>query len=186
MKGRGQVAERFRNQFVQTLDQAKGQVSVPASFRKVIERCDPEWVEGKKPRFVVLFPDPDPRLAPELRGAPCLDAYTIEASDDIVARIEMLPRGTPARKYLERMFFTLSFEAEVQPDGRIVIPKERREQIGLTDKVLFVGLGERFQIWNPETFEDHERQELRDWRAAQPAGFDPLSILPALPPRTGG
>ena len=37
--------------------------------------------------------------------------------------------------------------------GRIVLPDSLRAHAGLTSSATFVGLGNRFQIWSPETHE---------------------------------
>lgn len=164
----------FRNVVSQTFDPARGQVSVPASFIKVIKAGDPEWVEGRKPRFIVLFSD-------HLEG--CLEGYTMAAAADYSERILSMPEGSEAREMLELLFFTQSYEAEVQPDGRIVIPKERREAIGLTDRAVFAGLGNRFRIWHPDAYERAEAERRQRLREQRPALRDPFSLLP---PRKGG
>lgn len=163
------MAERFRDTIVQAVDRAKGQVSVPASFLRVIRAGDPDWCEGKKPRFVVVFSE-------HLGG--CLECYTREAADDITERIEDMQPGSPDRRLLERIFYKKAYEAEVQPDGRIVVPKDKREQIGLQDRAVFVGLGNRFQIWPPERYAEVEAAEESTAGAALAPGTDPLTLLP--------
>ena len=39
------------------------------------------------------------------------------------------------------------FEGE---SGRVTLPIELRDHAGITDRALFVGRGESFQIWSPE------------------------------------
>ena len=39
------------------------------------------------------------------------------------------------------------------PEGRIALPKELADVAGLKGEALFVGRGERFQIWAPETYD---------------------------------
>ena len=58
--------------------------------------------------------------------------------------------------------------------GRITLPELLCEQFNLTDWVVIVGLGERFQIWEREAFRAHRaaqrdfaRQGLADLRARQ-------------------
>lgn len=38
------------------------------------------------------------------------------------------------------------------PEGRIVLPQELREMAGIDGEAEFVGRGQRFQIWNPDTY----------------------------------
>ena len=39
--------------------------------------------------------------------------------------------------------------------GRITLPETLCEQFGLTDWVVVVGLGDRFQIWERDAFQAH-------------------------------
>jgi MraZ protein len=64
----------------------------------------------------------------------------------------------------------LSFD----PAGRVTLPETLCEMFGLTDWVVVVGLGERFQIWEREAFQAHRaaqrefaREGLAQHRAAK-------------------
>ena len=67
----------------------------------------------------------------------------------------------------------------VDADGRIVLPKELRARIGLADgltEVAFVGLGDKFQLWAPERFEERRaraREKVRQHRQLLGAGRRP-------------
>ena len=50
------VARRFRGEGLQKVD-AKGRVSIPALFRRVIEACDPNWCDGLPPELVIVYGD---------------------------------------------------------------------------------------------------------------------------------
>ena len=40
---------------------------------------------------------------------------------------------------------------EMDRTGRLLLPPELRDRLGLTDRVAFVGIdGERFQLWRPD------------------------------------
>jgi MraZ protein len=43
----------------------------------------------------------------------------------------------------------------VDPEGRIVLTDSAKAHAGLTDAVTFVGLGNKFQLWEPERFRTH-------------------------------
>ena len=60
--------------------------------------------------------------------------------------------------------------------GRITLPEQLCDQFGLTDWVVLVGLGDRFQIWEREAFQAHRaaqrelaRAGLAELRAQQRA-----------------
>ena len=165
------MARVFRGEFHQRVD-GKGRVSIPASFRRVLEAQDPEWQSGNRPRFVIVYGD-------ERRQH--LECFSMNAMDDVDARIAMMPRGTPERRAMERLIYTLSQETEVDEDGRIVLPQKLRDKIGLEGDAYFAGTADTFQIWRPETYEARERERLASVPDALPEGADEFSFLPDLP-----
>ena len=50
------MARRFRGESHHKVD-AKGRVSIPASFRRVIEQGDPNFIEGLNPELVIVYGD---------------------------------------------------------------------------------------------------------------------------------
>jgi MraZ protein len=161
------VGLSFRGEFSQKVD-GKGRMSIPADFRRVLEAGDPNHPDNPNPRMVVLY-------GPHLKN--CLHAYTIEAMAEIEADIKALPRGSEARKQASRMILGKSWETEVDRDGRIVLPKERREQIDLDGDCVMVAMGDYFEIWNKATYEAQEASETAAFLDDKPEGFDPLSLL---------
>lgn len=157
----------FTGEHTQKVD-SKGRMSIPADFRRVLESGDPRCPENPLPRMVVLY-------GPHLKN--CLHAYTIEAMAEIEADIKALPRGSQERKVASRMILGKSWETEVDRDGRIVLPKDRREQIGLGAESVMVAMGDYFEIWNSATYEDTEMAEAEEFLAEQDDDFDPLSLL---------
>ena len=175
------MARRFRGEFHQKVD-AKGRVSIPAPFRRVIEACDPDWTEGLRPNLVIVYGDHRRKY---------LECFTIEAIDDIDARIDAMPRGSIERKMLERLFHGQSLPTQVDEDGRIVLPQKLRGKIDLGDEAFFIASGDRFLIWKPDTYVAEEASAADAWLEAQGADFDPMSLLPdriatALSPARGG
>ncbi len=61
----------------------------------------------------------------------------------------------------------------IDQDGRTILPDRLREHAGITTHITFVGLGEKFQMWEPKRFEAHlagARQKVRDLRKLLGAG----------------
>ena len=55
----------------------------------------------------------------------------------------------------------------IDQDGRIVLPETLRAHAGLSTHVAFVGLGQKFQMWEPARFEARRtaaREKVRDHR----------------------
>lgn len=137
----------------------KGRVSIPASFRRVLEAEDPDWTDGKNPQFVIVFGD-DKR--------DFLEVFTIRAIDKIYAKIERMRRRDPKRIALQRLYQTNAQLGTVDETGRLVLPAKLREKIGIKDEAKFAGIGESFEIWEPAVFETQTGPESE---AAD--GYDP-------------
>jgi len=163
----GTVARRFRGESHHKVD-AKGRVSIPALFRRVLEAGDPDWKEGLRPQLVIVYGDHRRKF---------LECYTVEAIDEVDRKIDLLPRGSMERKLLERMIHGQSLPAEVDGDGRLVLPQKQREKIGLDGEAFFIASGDTFQIWKPDTYQTEEQAKTEAWLDSQPDDFDPLSFL---------
>jgi len=123
----------------------KGRVSIPASFRRVLEAEDPEWVEGKNPQVVIVYGD-------EKRNY--LECFTLTAIDKIYDKIEKLRRRDPKRLALQKLYYTNALTTSVDETGRLVLSQKLRDKIGLTAEAFFAGIGESFEIWQPQTYDD--------------------------------
>jgi len=171
VEGRISVARRFRGEYHQKVD-TKGRVSIPALFRRVIEAADPDYTDGLRPNLVIVYGTATQKQ---------LDCYTIEAIDEIDRRIDRMKPGSIERKMLERIYHGHSLPAQVDEDGRIVLPAKLREKIGLDNEAFFIASGDHFEIWKPETYEAEETAKAEEWLEQQDEGFDPRTLLPDLP-----
>ncbi len=161
------MARRFRGESHHKVD-AKGRVSIPALFRRVLEAGDPDWTDGLRPQLVIVYGDHRRKY---------LECYTIEAIDEVDSKIGKLPRGSNKRRMLERLMHGQSYPTEVDGDGRLVLPQKLREKIGLDDEAFFIASGDTFQIWKPETYETEELAKTEEVLDALPDDFDPLTWL---------
>lgn len=62
----------------------------------------------------------------------------------------------------EHFIFASSFEVEPDEQGRIVIPDRMIAYANLGEQVYFLGVGDRVEIWNKETWEEREREVAKD------------------------
>lgn len=168
------MVRRFRGEGLHKVD-AKGRVSIPSSFRRVLEACDPNWTEGLNPELVVVYGD---------HRRNYLECYTIEAMAEVDAKIDALPRGSRERQMLEYLFNGLSHPTSVDDTGRLVLPAKLRDKIGLKNEAYFVASGDTFKIWNPETYEREQKAQLESWLDGLGEDVDPLTFLDQ-PPREG-
>jgi MraZ protein len=139
---------RFTGTTVNKIDK-KGRVSVPPSFRSNLEvRVPvPPAADGQPAGFttVVRF-----HVRPSADGA-AIDGVTDEYLDDVQRRVDAMPMNAPERNALELREFSMTVTVQADPEGRVVIPKYLLDDAGIGEDVAFVGLGSRFQLWEPAT-----------------------------------
>jgi MraZ protein len=126
--------DRFVSHFTLRLD-TKGRVSVPASFRAVLAG---DGFDG-------------------LYCYPALDRKALDAGGNaLLAEIESLIAGfSPYSDQRERFALALYGTSEtlkIDGEGRVVLTDTLKAHAGITDTVTFVGLGHKFQIWEPSRF----------------------------------
>ena len=126
--------DRFVSNFTNRLD-SKGRVSIPASFRAVLAR---DGFEG-----VYCYPSMD---------QPALDA----GGNALLAEIEQLLAGLPVyseqRDEFSLALYGISETLRMDGEGRISLPEPLLAHVGIAESVAFVGLGHKFQIWEPDRF----------------------------------
>ena len=172
------MSEAFRGEFNQKVD-GKARVSIPASFRRVLEAGAPAAAEGGRPKLVMVYGGPDRQF---------VECYTIAEMKRVEARIRRIPTGTPQRRFMERNLVTLSQTVEVDDDGRIVLPPKVREKIGLDGDdlksgadAIFAGTLETFQIWKRARYDADLDAQAEIELEVLPDGVDMLSLLPPDP-----
>ena len=118
---------------------AKGRVSVPADFRSV--------VRGGPFDGIIVWPSFDgPYL--EGGGQALMERYQ--------ALIEEMDPYDDARIAFERAIFGAAKPLSFDATGRVTLSKELIEHAKLDGKATFVGLGSRFELWNPERYAEHQ------------------------------
>lgn len=147
--------DEFASRFDNKID-AKGRVSIPAPFRAVLAK------EGAEEIF--CYPDLE---------RPALEAGGGRLVEKIKGILEGLPAHAPERDELAMVYFGECEKLKIDPDGRTVLPKRLRDHAGITDAAVFVGLGDKFQIWEPnqyEAFRAEARERARLHRQGLGAG----------------
>ena len=161
------MGQIFRGESLHKVD-GKGRVSIPALFRRVIEASDPNWKEGLNPELIIVYGD---------HRRHYLECYTVEAMEEVDAKIAALPRGSNERRMVQRLFHGQSYPTSVDETGRLVVPAKLRKKIDLEGEAFFIAAGDTFQIWKPETYEAEELARTETWLDGFPEDFDPLILL---------
>ena len=148
--------DRFVSTYINKID-AKGRVSVPASFRTILERDG--YAGG-----IYCYPSLD---------APALDAGGKRLAENIDRILDGLPDYSDERDELSVALYGDVVTLTIDPEGRIVLPEALRAHAGISTHVAFVGLGQKFQMWEPAHFEARRasaRGKVRDHRKLFSAG----------------
>ena len=164
------MAQWFRGSSVHKVD-AKGRVSVPAPYRRVISAGDPDWIEGLQPNLVLVFGD-------NHRGY--LEGYTMKAMAKLEAEIDAMPMGSPEQLLLQEFYSNNAVDLNIDDSGRLVLSKELREKVGIISEAQFVSAGSTFQIWNPDAYSERKARMSdihAELRAAKGEDFDPRTLL---------
>ena len=155
--------DRFVSTYTNKID-AKGRVSIPAPFRGVLER-DGYGTSGLG--GIYCYPSLD---------APALDAGGERLAKKIDGLLAGLPDYSDERDELSVALYGDVQVLAIDGDGRIILPESLRRHAGLEGQVTFVGLGEKFQMWEPTRFEQrraHARSKVQSTRRLFGAGNGP-------------
>ena len=126
--------DRYVSHYMLRLD-AKGRVSVPAPFRAVLAR---DGFDG-----VYCYPALD---------RPALDAGGNALLSEIEALIAGLPPYSQEREQFSLALYGTSETLKLDGEGRVQLTDALKAHAAIADAVSFVGLGHKFQIWEPGRF----------------------------------
>jgi MraZ protein len=126
--------DRFVSNFSLRLD-AKGRVSIPAPYRAVLAR---DGFDG-----LYCYPSLD---------RPALDAGGNALLAEIDALIARFPPYSDEREDLLSALYGTSETIKIDGEGRVILSESLKSHAEIKDAVAFVGLGHKFQIWEPERF----------------------------------
>ena len=122
-----------------TID-AKKRLSVPAKFRKEL---------GKK---IVIAQGLDN----------CLFVYSEKGWESFSAKLKNLSLGQAAMRKFNRAMSSGAMDAEIDSLGRILIPDFLKKFAGLENRVVFIGVNDRAEIWSEEAWDIYKIQADKD------------------------
>ncbi len=151
------VISRFRSKYDHTIDD-KGRLSFPSRFREVLRQYESEvLIAIPWENHLRAYPLSEwENLENKLRGE---DQERLEDLDKII-------------RYLE----SESFECVVDKQGRILLPPALRAELGLKREIVLIGMIDRVEIWDRETW-DAERRLVREHFGAHKAGIKKRGII---------
>ena len=90
----------------------------------------------------------------------CLLLYPSNFWSKIQDKISNLPSFNKNARRIQRLLVGHAEDIDVDSNGRILISKPLREYASLTKKVILIGQGEKFEIWDQGTW----NQNVEKWR----------------------
>jgi MraZ protein len=131
----------FLGQYQHALDE-KGRLTIPAAFRDGVG-------EGA---FISQGFDRN------------LMVMTAAYFQQVYERINAMSITDPAARLLRRLLLSSAYQVEVDKAGRILVPQNLRQFLGINGEAIVVGQGEYFEIWTPTEWA-HQLQTLQDAEA---------------------
>jgi len=135
----------FRGNVRLKLD-AKGRVKVPRGHRiSIVETAD-----ASAPGVVITRDEFEPCLVVH----PASQWMRIEA--EVCDRADALRNASPedrarAQRACRRLIGS-TVQVPFDAQGRVLIPRDLRDEVGLCHAVRLVGVGERFELWSEEAW----------------------------------
>ncbi len=123
----------FRGAIKVTLD-AKGRLAIPTRHREPLHaRCDGQLiVTVDRDHCLLIYPAPD--------------------WDEIERKLIRLPSLNKQVRRLKRLMLGHAADVEIDGHGRILLPRELRDFAGLEKAAMLVGQGNKFALWNEDTW----------------------------------
>ena len=139
---------------------AKGRMAMPMKYRERLQ----EMCGGQ----LVLTIDRDH----------CLLVYPLPEWEEIERKLVKLPTLNSKARRLQRLLIGHATEVELDGAGRILLPPPLREFAELDKKVILVGQGNRFELWNEGLWQERREQWLMEDEDEQPlpAELESLSL----------
>jgi len=91
----------------------------------------------------------------------CLAIHTKEGWDALSSKVAALPFTDFASRRFQRFGCSTATDAQMDKQGRVLLPAYLRESVGLTGDAVLVGSQDHAEIWAPDRW-DAYRKTLED------------------------
>jgi len=120
----------------------KGRVFIPAKYRKLLVPEDnlTMVITRGLDRNLLLFP------------------YTVW--NRYVEKLLQLPYSNRDVRNRIRVLTSRAEELSIDSQGRIMLPRQLLEYAGIKKEVLFIGMLDKVELWNPEIYSEFEKENM--------------------------
>lgn len=110
---------------------SKGRLAVPTKYRERLR------VDETAPVVVTIDTE-----------AACLLLYPLSEWEQIEAKLQSLPSFNPHARRIQRLLIGHATDVDMDGSGRVLLPPVLRDYAGLDKKVMLIGQGKKFEIWD--------------------------------------
>ena len=124
----------FTGEYRHSVDE-KGRLAIPAKFRSQLSSGAfvSRWIDG------------------------CLAIHTRAGWEALEERVSGLPITDARARLFQRQIFAGAIEAEIDRQGRVLVPSYLRDEAGLAGEAVVVGVRDHAEIWAPERWAEYRR-----------------------------
>lgn len=127
----------FLSKYLNNIDK-KGRISVPASYRVVLS--------GQLFNGIIAYPS--------FRNK-CIEACSLSRLEELGRIIENLNPYSEERDAFESIILGEAVQLPFDGEGRIIIPKTLLDHACISQQACFIGKGQVFEIWQPESLDSY-------------------------------
>lgn len=122
----------FTGEYRHAVDE-KGRLAVPARFRAELEGgcVVARWIDT------------------------CLAIFPIAGWEALSTKVGSLPMTDPNARLLQRRLFGGASVAELDRQGRVLVPQNLRDVAGIEGEAVVVGIGNHAEIWAPARWDEY-------------------------------
>ena len=133
----------FRGVNELNLDQ-KGRVAMPSRYRELIADVENQ---------MVITIDTESR---------CLLIYPLPEWEKIERQVEALPSFNKAARRVQRLLIGHATEVNLDANGRFLIPTPLRDYAKLDKRVVLIGQGKKFELWDEASWSESRAHWLQE------------------------
>lgn len=116
---------------------AKGRMAIPARYRTVLA----DWCDS----MLVATIDTSEK---------CILIYPLPEWEVIQEKIEALSSFNVKTRKIQRLLIGHATDLEIDANGRVLLPSILRDFAVLGKKVVLIGQGKKFELWDEQTWND--------------------------------
>jgi MraZ protein len=123
----------------------KGRIAVPTRYRDALLAEDAG--------ALVVTIDPEET---------CLLLYPLQAWQVIESNLQRLPSFNSQARRIQRLLIGHATDVELDNNGRVLLPPLLREYATLSKRVVMIGQGNKFEVWDEDLWQSKRAEWLQE------------------------